>query len=75
MNPYGFAVNIIVAVIFGFAFLNAEAKGRIILTSVMAALFLLPYIHTSSFLRWIYYAAKIMFGISCYLYVKWKRAL
>ncbi|MFQ6109200.1 MAG: hypothetical protein ACE5L7_06580 [Candidatus Aminicenantales bacterium] len=75
MNPYGLAVDIIVVVIFGFAFLNAWGKGRVILTSILAALFLLPYIYTSPFMIWFYYGAKVVFGMSCYLYVKSKRAL
>ena len=68
-------INLIAIIAFIFAFLNAEEKGKIILAVIIAVLFLLPHIYTSVTLFWIYYAAKVIFALSCLLYIKSKRFL
>jgi hypothetical protein len=67
-------INLIVIVIFVYAFLNAEAKGRVIMTVILALLFILPLLFTASAIYWICYAGKIILGLTCYLYVKGKGA-
>jgi hypothetical protein len=55
-----------------YAFLNAEAKGRVIMTVILALLFILPLLFTASAIYWICYAGKIILGLSCFLYIKGK---
>ena len=68
-------INLIAIIAFVFAFLNAEEKGKIILAVIIVVLFLLPHIYTSATLYWIYYAAKVIFALSCLIYIKSKRFL
>ncbi len=76
--PYGkiisSVINLIVIIIFVYAFLNAEAKGRVIMTVILALLFIMPVLFSASAVFWICYAGKVIFGLSCYLYVKGKGA-
>jgi ABC-type sugar transport system permease subunit len=76
--PYGniinSVINLIVIAIFVYAFLNAEMKGRIIMTAILALLFILPAVFTASVIYWLCYAGKVIFGLSCYLYIKGKGA-
>jgi len=67
-------INLIVIVIFVYAFLNAEAKGRVIMTVILALLFILPVLFPVSAIFWVCYAGKVIFGLSGYLYVKGKGA-
>lgn len=67
-------INLIVFVIFVYAFLNAETRARIIMTAILALLFILPALFSAPVLYWVCYAGKVIFGLSCYLYVKGKGA-
>jgi len=68
-------INLIAIIAFVFAFLNAEEKGKIILALIMIVLFLLPQIYTTATMYWIYYAAKVIFALSCFAYIKSKKFL
>ena len=76
--PYGkiinAAINLIVIAIFIYAFLNAETKGRVTMTAILALLFILPALFSASPIYWICYTGKVIFGLSCYLYIKGKGA-
>lgn len=65
-------INLIVIFLFIYAFLAAEAKPRIILTAIIALLFILPLLFKILFVYWVCYAGKVIFGISCYVYTKAK---
>lgn len=67
-------INLIIIVIFVYAFLNAEAKGRFIMSIILALLFILPVLSSASAVFWVCYAGKVIFGLSCYLYIKGKGA-
>ncbi len=68
--PYLLIVNIITLIVFIFAFITAEAKGKIILAIIMALLFILPYLFPIREVEWTSYAGKVIFSIGCYLYIK-----
>ena len=63
-------VNIIVLIIFIVAFLSADAKGKIILSLIMAPLFILPFLFPFPVIKWVCFVGKAIFGIACYLYIK-----
>ena len=65
-------INLIVLFLFFYAFLVAETKPRIILTVIIALLFVLPFLFKIAAVYWICYAGKVVFGISCYVYTKTK---
>lgn len=67
-----FVINLIVIFLFIYAFLAAQAKPRIILTVIIALLFILPPLFKIPVVYWICYAGKVIFGISCYIYTKSK---
>ena len=71
-NPFLPVMNLIVIVAFVFAFVAAETKHRIILATIMALLFILPPFLHSPVSGWIFYAGKVIFGIGCYIYIKWR---
>jgi hypothetical protein len=71
-GSYLLVINVIVVVAFVFAFLLAENKGKLILAITLALLFLLPKIFPSSSLYWVYYAAKVIFGLACIIFFKWQ---
>jgi hypothetical protein len=68
--PYLLIVNIITLIVFIFAFITAEAKGKIILATIMALLFILPYLFPISEVEWASFAGKVIFSTGCYLYIK-----
>ncbi len=68
--PYEQFVNIIVLIIFIVAFLTADTKGKIILSLIMASLFILPFMFPFRVIRWVCFAGKAIFGIGCYIYIK-----
>jgi hypothetical protein len=68
--PYLLIVNIITLIVFIVAFITAEAKGRIILATIMALLFILPYIFPTREVEWASFAGKVIFSFGCYLYIK-----
>jgi hypothetical protein len=74
-NPFLPVLNLIVIVAFIFAFVAAETKHRIILTTIMALLFIFPSLFHFSSLPWVIYAGKVIFGIGCYIYIKWRGLL
>jgi hypothetical protein len=69
-NPYLLFINIVVLAIFYFAFITAEAKGKIILATIMALLFILPYLFPICEVEWASFAGKVIFSTGCYLYIK-----
>lgn len=75
LNPYPYLLNFIVIIAFVFAFLASETKGKIILASILIILLIIPSLIQSQTLTWIVYAAKIIFGLVCYLIIKTKRVL
>jgi len=69
--PYQ-AVGIGVAFLIGiWAIIVAEtAKGRILIAAIMASIFSLPVVWPSAIFHFISFIAWIVFGISCYLFIK-----
>jgi hypothetical protein len=70
-SSYLLVMNVIVVVAFVFAFLIAENRGKLILAIIMALLFLFPKILPSPSLHWVYYAARVIFGLACIITFKW----
>lgn len=68
--PYGAILNLIAIFLFVFAFLSGETKSRIIFTSILILLFILPLILPVPAIGWAVYAGKVVYIISCYLYIK-----
>jgi hypothetical protein len=68
--PYLLIVNIITLIVFIFAFITAEAKGKIILAIIMALLFILPRLFPIRELEYICSAGEVIFAIGCYLYLR-----
>jgi hypothetical protein len=69
-NPYPIIINFLVLVFFLLAFLSAELKGKLILLGIVALLFGLPAIVSFGNMSWIMYAAKVIFGLGCYLFIR-----
>jgi len=69
-NPYPTIINFLVLVFFLLAFLSAELKGKLILLGVAVLLFGLPYIISFGSVAWIVYAARVIFGLGCYLFIR-----
>jgi hypothetical protein len=69
-NPYPVIINFLVLVFFLLAFLSAEYKGKLILLGIAAVLFGLPYIISFGSVAWIVYAARVIFGLGCYLFIR-----
>jgi hypothetical protein len=71
---YGLIMKLIMPVVVLFLFISAfrkaGASGKIILSAIVALLFLTPYIIQNSVLGWICYGGKVIFGIGCYLYIR-----
>jgi len=74
--PYGAVLNVAVLVAFILAFIKAEElKSKIVLASIMAVLIILPQVVTmtsTSWIWWVHYIAKVLFGLACIIYVKWQ---
>jgi len=69
-NPYPIIINFLVLVFFLLAFLSAELKGKLILLGTVILLFGLPAIVSFGNVAWIVYAARIIFGLGCYLFIR-----
>jgi hypothetical protein len=69
-NPYPTIINFLVLVFFLLAFLSAESKGKLILLGIVILLFGLPYLVSFGSVAWIVYAAKVFFGLGCYLFIR-----
>jgi hypothetical protein len=72
--PYGIILNIIIIAAFVLAFIKAEMKGRIILAAIMGILILVPQVvpmMPASWLWWVHFLAKVIFGLCCLIYFKW----
>jgi hypothetical protein len=73
--PYGAVLNVAVIVAFILAFIKAETnKPRIILASIMAVIILLPQVilmPVASWLWYVHYIGKVVFGLACVVYIKW----
>jgi membrane protein YdbS with pleckstrin-like domain len=67
---YLLIVNIITLIVFIFAFITAEAKGKIILAIITALLFILPRLFPFRGVEYSCSAGKIIFTIGCYLYLR-----
>jgi hypothetical protein len=65
-------IGIGVAFILGvWAIITAESlKGRIFIGAIMAGIFVIPVVWRSKVAQLISFLAWIVFGISCYLFVK-----
>ena len=69
-NPYPMIINFLVLVFFLLAFLSAEYKGKLILLGIAAFLFGLPYLISFGSVAWMVYAARVIFGLACYLFIR-----
>jgi len=69
-NPYPIIINFLVLVFFLLAFLSAEFKGKLILLGIAVLLFGLPAIVSFGSVAWMIYAAKVLFGLGCYLFIR-----
>lgn len=69
-SPYQLIINFLVIVFFVLAILSAELKKKLILLGIMILLFGLPYIISFNSLSWILYAARIVFGLACYIFIR-----
>ena len=69
-NPYPIIINFLVLVFFLLAFLSAELKGKLILLGILALLFGIPAIISFGSVTWIVYAARVIFGLGCYLFIR-----
>ena len=63
-------INFLVLVFFLLAFLSAELKGKLILLGIAVVLFGLPSIISFGSVAWIVYAARVIFGLGCYLFIR-----
>ncbi len=74
--PYGAVLNVAILVAFILAFIKAEElKAKVVLASIMAALIILPKVVTmtaTSWIWWVHYVAKVIFGLGCVIYIKWQ---
>jgi hypothetical protein len=69
-NPYPLIINFLVLIFFLLAFLSAELKGKLIILGIAVLLFGLPVIVSFGSVTWILYAAKVIFGLGCYLFIR-----
>jgi hypothetical protein len=69
-NPYPLIINFLVLVFFLLAFLSANLKEKLILLGIAVILFGLPAIVSFGNLAWIMFAAKVIFGLGCYLFIR-----
>jgi hypothetical protein len=69
-NPYPIIINFLVLVFFLLAFLSAEFKGKLILLGIAVLLFGLPAIVSFGSVAWMMFAAKVLFGLGCYLFIR-----
>ena len=59
----------------GMAFAEAEARGRILLVSLLVLSFLLPALITSSGLDLVCRIGRLVLGMICFIYWKYKAAV
>lgn len=73
MIPYQL-IGTVVCVFLGiWAFIIAESEGgRVFIVAAVLVLFLLPRVTHSPTLGFLSSIGKILFGIGCYLYLKWR---
>jgi hypothetical protein len=73
--PYSGLLNVAVIVVFILAFIKAETiKPRVILSSIMALIILLPQVASmpaASTLWFLHHIGKVLFGLACVIYIKW----
>ena len=73
--PFGTLLNVAIIVVFILAFIKAETiKPRIILTSIMALVIILPQIVVmppTSLVWYLHHIGKVLFGLACVIYIKW----
>ena len=69
-NPYPMIINFLVLVFFLLAFFSAELKGKGILLGIVVLLFGLPALISFGNMAWIVYAARVIFGVGCYLFIR-----
>lgn len=74
--PYGAILNIGILVAFILAFIQAELiQTKIIFATIMAILVLPPQVVSmppTTWIWWIHYIAKVLFGLACLIYVMWQ---
>jgi len=59
----------------GLAFSEAEDRGRIIILSVAVLSFILPALFSSHTLDFVCMIGRLVFGMGCYIYWKYKVAV
>ena len=67
--------NVASVLVGGYAFVEAEDRGRVLIASLMGAAFLLPRLFPSLTLRLVCFVARMILAIGCVVYLKWKQAL
>lgn len=74
--PYGIILNVAILVAFVLAFIKAEElRAKVVLAAIMAVLILFPQVVTmspTSWIWWVHYIGKVLFGLGCVIYVKWQ---
>lgn len=73
--PYALIGDILALALAVIAFSMAENKGRIIIATVMISLFISPRLILSTSLSIICFTGRMVFGIGCLLYIKWRGTL
>jgi len=62
-------------VLMAMAFHEAENRGRVIILSLAVLTFLLPALFPSSAIWLIFFIARILIGLGCYLYLRYQQNL
>ena len=73
--PYGSIGLGIALICIGLAFSEAEYRGRIIILSVAVLSFILPALFSSRALDFVCMIGRLVFGMGCYIYWKYKVAV
>ena len=71
--PYASVIDLIVIFLFIYAFMLAEARARVIMTTILVLLFILPILFKVAAIYWICYVGKVILGLSCYVYTRAKK--
>lgn len=69
-GPYSLILHFLVLVFFVLAFLSAGWKGKLILVGIFVVVFGLPYLVHPGRWAWVFVAAKALFGVGCYLFIR-----
>lgn len=72
--PYELIANIIAGFFIFTGFLAAEERGRITIVLLAAATLIVPPVAGSNTARLVCFGARVLLGIGCAMYVKWRNA-